>query len=140
MFIKKIAFFAILISLLWVSDSLAEIKEGLWKITTKTEIKNAPVQIPATTVKQCITKNNPVPQPTAKDYVCETKHTEIKGDTVTYLIECTGKNSAMLILGETIYKGNSFNGTSTATVKNFGQPDVQINNIISGRHIGPCKK
>jgi hypothetical protein len=137
---KKLIFLAIFISLIWVAGSSAEIKDGLWQITTKVEMKGIPAQMPATTVKQCITKNNPVPQSDAKNYECKTKGHSVSGDTVTYVVECTGKNSAMIIIGETTYKGNTFDGTSTTTVKTKGQPDMQINNKISGKYIGPCKK
>ncbi len=137
---KKLLLLVILFSIIWIANVSAEIKDGLWEITTKVEMKGVPVQIPATTVRQCVTKNNPVPQSTAKGYECKTKDYKVSGDTVTYMVECTGKKSAMLTLGETTYKGNFFNGTSTTTVKNFGQPDMQINNKISGKYIGPCKK
>jgi hypothetical protein len=137
---KKLIVLAILFSLIWVAGASAEIKDGLWEITTKVEMKGIPAQMPATTVKQCITKSNPVPQSDAKNYECKTKDHSVSGNTVTYIVECTGKNSAMLTIGETTYKGNTFDGTSTTTVKTKGQPDMQINNKISGKYIGPCKK
>jgi Protein of unknown function (DUF3617) len=137
---KKLIFLTIFVSLIWVAGASAEIKDGLWEITTKVQMKGVPAQMPATIVKQCVTKNNPVPQSTAKNYECKTKNHSVSGNIVTYTVECTGKNSTVLTIGETTYKGNTFDGTSTTTVKTKGQPDMQINNKISGKYIGPCAK
>ena len=48
---------AIAISLVWIASASAEMKEGLWQITTKAEMKGMPMQMPATTMKQCMIKN-----------------------------------------------------------------------------------
>jgi hypothetical protein len=137
---KKLLLLVILVSIIWIANVSAEIKDGFWEITTKVEMKGVPAQIPATTVRQCVTKNNPVPQSTAKGYECKTKDYKVSGDTVTYTIECWGKNSSMLTTGKTTYKVNTFDGTSTTTVKTKGQPEIQMTNKMSGKYIGPCKK
>jgi hypothetical protein len=137
---KKLIILAILVSLVWVAGASAEIKDGLWEITTKIEMKGVPAQMPASTVRQCITKNNPVPQADNKGYQCKTKDHNVSGDTVTYTIECTGKDSVVLTSGKTTYKGNMFDGTSTTNIKTKGQPEIQMTNKISGKYIGPCTK
>ena len=140
MFNKKLIGLTILLSLIWVANASAEIKDGLWEMTTKVEMKGMPAQMPASTVRQCITKNNPVPQSDAKGYKCKTKDYKVSGDTVTYTVECTGKDSFVLTSGKTTYKGNTFDGTSTTNIKTKGQPEVQMTNKISGKYIGPCTK
>jgi hypothetical protein len=140
MLAKKITVFAVLISLVWATGAFAEIKEGLWEITTKAEMKGVPVQMPATTVKQCITKDKAVPKSASDNYECKTKSYKVSGDTVTYSVECRGKEDLIITEGKTTYKGNTFDGTSTTKIKAKGQPEMQLTNKISGKYIGPCKK
>lgn len=140
MFNKKIAVLAVLFTLVWATGARAEIKEGLWEIMTKAEMKGVPMQMPATTVKQCITKDKAVPKSASEDYECKTKSYKVSGDTVTYSVECWGKGGLMITEGKTTYKGNTFDGTSTTKIKTKGQPEMQLSNKISGKYIGPCKK
>ncbi|MBN1473876.1 MAG: DUF3617 domain-containing protein [Syntrophaceae bacterium] len=140
MFNKKITVLAVLLTLVWAAGAYAEIKEGLWEITTKVEMKGVPMQMPATTVKQCITKDKAVPKSASEDYECKTKNYKVSGDTVTYSVECWGKGGLMITEGKTTYKGNTFDGTSTTKIKAKGQPEMQMSNKISGKYIGPCKK
>jgi len=140
MFSRKIAVLTVLFFLLFVSAALAEIKEGLWEITSRAEMKGLPAQMPATTIKQCITKDKPVPKSAADDYECKVKDYKISGDTVTYKMECWGKDGLMITEGKTTYKGNTFDGSSTTKIKTKGQPEMQLANKISGKYIGPCKK
>jgi hypothetical protein len=140
MFNKIITVLAVLFTLVWAAGAQAEIKEGLWEIMTKAEMKGVPMQMPATTVQQCITKDKPVPKSASDDYECKVKDYKVNGDTVTYKIECWGNGGLMITEGKTTYKGNTFDGTSTTRIKAKGQPEMQMSNKISGKYIGPCKK
>jgi hypothetical protein len=140
MFNKKIIVLAVLFTLVLAAGARAEIKEGLWEITTKVEMKGVPMQMPATTVKQCITKDKAAPKSASEDYECKTKDYKVSGDTVTYSVECWGKGGLMITQGKTTYKGNTFDGASTTKIKAKGQPEIQMSNKISGKYIGPCKK
>ena len=137
---KKLISLALIISLIWVAGASADIKEGLGEITTKVTIKGVPAQMPATTARQCITKNDPVPKTASKGYDCKTKNYKVSGDTVTYTIECSGKDSVVLTSGKTTYKGTWFDGTATTKINTKGQPEMQMTNKMSGKYIGPCKK
>lgn len=137
---KKLFVLAILVSMIWIVNASAEIKDGLWEITTKAEMKGMPGQLPSTTMRQCITKSNPVPKSDTKRSECKTKDYKQSGDTVTYTIECTGKDSVVLTSGKMTYKGNMFDGTSTTNIKTKGQPEMQMKSKMSGKYIGPCTK
>jgi Protein of unknown function (DUF3617). len=137
---KNLMILAVIVSLVCSNSALAEIKDGLWEITTKTEIKGMPGQMPPSTVRQCLTKNDPVPKAKDKSIECKMKDQKISGDTMTYAMECKGKDSAVLISGKMTYKGNTFAGASTTNIKSNGQPEMQINNKTSGKYIGPCTK
>jgi hypothetical protein len=136
---KKMFLLAALLILLFAAGAHAEIKEGLWEITTKVEMKGVPMQMPATTVKQCITKDNAVPKSASEDYECKTKDYNVSGDTVTYSVECWGKGGLMITQGKTTYKGNTFDGTSTTKIKAKGQPEMQMSNKIPENTSGPAK-
>jgi hypothetical protein len=137
---KKLFVLAILVSLIWIVNASAEIKYGLWEITTKMEIKGMPGQMPSMSIQQCTTKNDAVPKSSTKGTECKTKDYNQSGNTVTYTIECTGKNSVTLTSGKMTYKENTFDGTSTTTTKTKGRPETQMTTKMSGRYLGPCTK
>jgi hypothetical protein len=133
---------AIVVSLVWVSAALAQMKEGEWEITTKIEMKGIPVAMPATTMKQCMTKDNMVPkqgkQPKGQE--CTTKDQKVTGDTVTYTVECNSDKGTTVVNGTMTYKGDSFDGTSDTTMKIKGKPDMLMSSTMSGKYLGPCPK
>lgn len=137
---NKSMILVIVVSLVCVSSALAEIKDGLWEITTKAEIKGMPHQMPPTTMRHCFAKNNPVPKSGDKSMECKTTNQKVSGDTVTYATECTNKNSVVTTSGTMTYKGTNFTGTSTTSIKSKGQKEMQMNNKMSGKYIGPCTK
>ena len=137
---KNLMILAVIVSLVCLNSALAEIKDGLWEITTKVEIKGMPGQMPSSTVRQCLKKNDPVPKAKNKSTDCKVKDQKISGDTVTYAMECTSKDSVVLTSGTMTYKGNAFAGVSTTNIKSKGQPEMQMNNKMSGKYIGPCTK
>ena len=137
---KNLMVLAIIVSLVCINSALAEIKDGLWEITTRAEIKGMPGQMPPSTVRHCLKKNDPVPKAKDKSTDCKMKDQKISGDTVTYAMECKGKNSVVLTSGTMTYKGNTFAGASTTNITSKRQPQMQVNNKISGKYIGPCAK
>ena len=126
-----------------VTMAFAEIKEGLWELKTTVEMKGMSVQVPATTTRTCINKNEMVPKPPAQgrgqEQECKMKEQKITGDTVSYVMECTGKGGMSTeISGEMTYKGDSMEGKSTMKVK--GPSSMEMSTQISGKYIGPCTK
>ena len=93
---------AIVISLVWITGASAEMKEGLWEITTKAEMKGMPMQMPATTMKQCMTKKDMTPKPEKqpKGQECTMKDQKVSGDTVTYTMECKSADSTTVQNGK----------------------------------------
>lgn len=130
----------LVVSLIWVTSIQAEMKEGQWEITTKVEMKGMPMQIPATTMKQCVTKKDPVPQKQEKGQECKMKDQKIVGDTVTYTMECKSADSTMVSNGKMTYKTNTFDGATDTMVKTKGQPDMKMLSTMSGKYLGPCPK
>ncbi len=137
---KSLIIFIVFISMLWTASALAELKEGLWEITTQVEMKGVPHSIPPATVRQCITKSNPVPQNKDKNIDCKTVNVKTSGDTVSYTVECKGSGQEVQTSGTTTYTDKSMNGTSTTSVKMKGQPDIKMTSKIKGKYLGPCPK
>jgi hypothetical protein len=137
---RNLVILALIVILLLASSALAEIKDGLWEITTSAEIKGIPHQMPPTTMRQCIAKNNPVPESKDKSMDCKMNDQKISGDTVTYSMECKSKGSTVITSGTMIYKGDTFIGTSKTNVKANQQGEMQMINKMSGKYIGPCTK
>jgi hypothetical protein len=133
---------AIVISLVWITGASAEMKEGLWQITTKSEMKGMSMQIPATTMKQCMTKKDMTPKPEKQPngQECVTKDQKVSGDTVTYAMECKSANSTTVQNGKMTYKGESFDGATDTTIKTKGQPEMRMTSTMSGKYLGPCQK
>lgn len=137
---KTLIIFTVVLSILWTASAFAEFKEGLWEITTQVEMKGMPQSMPPTTFRQCITKNEAVPQNKDKSYDCKTVNQKISGNTVSYTVECKGKEGAMQTSGTTTYTDKSMNGESTTTFKMKGQPEMKMANKIKGKYIGVCPK
>jgi hypothetical protein len=135
---KAIIVFAVLLSLSWTAFALAEFKEGLWEITTQVEIKGMP-PMPPTTVRQCITKKDPVPQTEDKNYDCKITDQKISGNTVSYTIECKGKEGEMKTSGTSTYTGTSMKGTTTTVFKMEGH-EMQMEGKTTGKYVGECSK
>ena len=122
---------------LWTDVSVAgpNIKEGLWEITSKMEMEGMPFAMPATTHKKCLSSDDLVPQKEEKGQECKVKSRNVKGNTVTWDMDCTGRGGKMNSKGEVTYEGTTMNGTMLISVE--GQPPMK--NKVTGKRIGPCK-
>ena len=134
---------AVVLTLALVTVGSAEIKEGFWEITTTSEMKGVPVQLPPTVMKQCITKKDLVPRSEIQEpgHECRIKDQKVSGDTVTYNVECKDQAGNVIeISGKTIYRGNVFDGITNTTVRTKEQGALQMTSTTSGRYTGPCPK
>jgi hypothetical protein len=134
---------SIIVSFAFTTVAFAEIKEGLWEIKTSVEMKGMSMKMPATTARTCISKNDMVPKPPARErgqeQDCKVKEQKISGDTVTYALECTDKGGmTMEISGKMTYTGDAMEGDSTMIMK--GSMPMEMSTKMSGKYIGPCTK
>jgi hypothetical protein len=139
---KILIILVVLLSMLWTVGAWAQLKEGLWEMTAKVEMKGMPQSMPPATFRQCITNSNPVPQNKDQDknYDCKTTAQNISGNTVSYTVECKGKDGVMQTSGTSTYTGTSMDGTSNTKFKMKGQPEMQMATKIKGKYIGACPK
>jgi hypothetical protein len=136
---KKICVVFFLISLFLFSCSVQKgpnMKQGLWEITVKMDIPGMPVQMASQTYGQCLTPKEAVPQPQQKEaQECKIVKQDVKGDTVSWSVECKTKEVTAVSDGTITYKGDTFEGVITMT-----QGSMKVTQNLSGRWIGECKK
>jgi len=128
--------------LICATIAMAEIKEGLWEITTSMEMPGMPVKMPAATMRTCISKNDMVPKPSApkgQEQDCKMKDQNISGNTVSYSMECKGKDgSTTEMSGKMTYTGDTMEGTTTIKI---GAPTpMEMSSKMTGKYVGPCTK
>jgi hypothetical protein len=137
---KKIAILVFVISLFLFSCSLQKgpnMKEGLWEITMRMEVPGMPVQMSPQTYTQCLTQKEAVPQPRQGEpgQGCTIVNKDIKGDTVSWRVECKTNEGTAVSDGRITYKGDTFEGVIQMT-----QGDMKATQQLSGRWIGKCDK
>ena len=108
---------------------------GKWEITTQTEMTGMPMSIPPVTHTQCITGDELVPQSQDANSECVVSDMEIKGDTVSWKIVCSGANGGMEGTGTVTYSGDTMEGTMDMVIQGAG---MHVINKISGKRIGDC--
>ncbi len=132
---------AIFLALTWFTCSYAaepNMKEGLWEITTKTEMKGMPASIPPSVMKQCLTKKESVPQDKSPKSNCKMIDQKISGNTVNWTMVCKEKNSTVESRGTITYKGDTFDGVTKTAISAKGTKPQEVTTKMSGRRLGPC--
>ncbi|MGQ9571387.1 MAG: DUF3617 domain-containing protein [Thermodesulfovibrionales bacterium] len=137
MYKKILSLMVVLICLGWVSYASAgspNMKEGLWEITMTMEMPGMPMKMPPRTYTHCLTKKDMVPQKEEPNQECKMIKHDVKGDTVTWVIECKTPEGTAVSNGRVAYKGTTFEGV--IKVKHAG---VEVTQNLKGKWIGQCK-
>jgi len=138
---KKISVVLMVLFLVALAGSaMAQLKDGLWEMTTQMEMKGMPQPMPPATFRQCITKSDPIVKNQDKGYDCKTTSLKISGGTVAYSVECKGQDGTMASTGKNTYTGPAMSGTATISFTMKGQPEMQMTSRMKGKYIGPCPK
>ncbi len=129
------------VSFLASSLAFAEpnMREGKWEITVKTEMPGMPAQIPPIKYTQCITKKEAVPHQPEQDKDCKIINVKTSGDTVSWAVQCHGKESSMNGSGKVTYGGDIFDGVIDMAANVPGQGSMKILQKMRGKRIGECK-
>lgn len=88
-----------------------------------------------TTVTQCMTGSNPVPNPKTAEN-CKETH-DISGDTVNFHVTCDSRAVKVDSTGHVTYMGDSMQGEIKSRQEGQGVPS-EVNIKISGKYMGPC--
>ena len=127
-----------LAAILVVSTAAAgpNINPGLWEFTTETQMQGAGnMQVPSETHTQCLTSDDLVPMSQNASQECQISNVVTSGDTITWKIVCGGQGGQMEGTGEVTYRGNTMEGSMAMAISGT---NMQLNNTITGRRIGPC--
>ena len=117
-------------------------REGLWEITTRMEMKGAPNFMGGRdfTVKQCITKKDlerkdvGIPR---NQQNCKVTDVTRSGNKASWKMECSGPNK-MSGRGDMRYDADTYEGTIAMHSEGGGRP-VDMVQHVKGRRIGECK-
>jgi hypothetical protein len=135
---KKICILLFIISLFFFSCSVQKgpnMKEGMWEVTMRMEVPGMPVQMSPQTYTQCMTQKEAVPQREEPGQGCKIVKQDIKGDTVSWVVECKTNEGTAVSDGRITYKGDTFEGVIQMT-----QGSMKVTQQLSGRWIGTCKE
>jgi len=135
---KKISILLFVVSIFLFSCNIQQgpnMKEGLWEITMLMEVPGMPVQMSPQTYTQCLTQKEAVPQREEPSQGCKIVKQDIKGDTVSWVVECKTSEGTAVSDGRITYKGDTFEGVIQMT-----QGDMKATQRLSGRWIGKCEE
>lgn len=93
------------------------------------------------TNKQCITKENMVPQnEKMKENHCKITHQEQIGNTVKWSMVCDNDGMKMKSEGTATYTGDVMESKIVSTTQMEGKPPMKQVITAKGRYLGPCPK
>ncbi|HOE78605.1 MAG TPA: DUF3617 family protein [Smithellaceae bacterium] len=140
MFRKSRIIVVIMVLLAAPSWAFAQMKEGLWEITSQTHIEGVPISPPPVTFKQCLSKKDAVPKDQDKSTECKIIKQKMSGNTLIYTTECKNQQGVMHATGNITYSGNVMEGKTTASFNARGQSSMKMNTSMKGRYLGTCPK
>ena len=126
-----------------VNAATTNMKEGVWEITTKSEMAGMPGGMKPMVVKQCITKKDledprrTTPGGDQKDNRCQVTDYKMQGNTATWNMACKGEG-AMTGSGSVTYSGDSYTGVTKMKMKQGGQEHAMTLHY-SAKRLGDCK-
>lgn len=131
---KKV-FFIFLFFVVSIAEAV-DLKEGLWEMTSKMEMKGMPMEMPSQKFRQCITKDKAVPMETEdKDVKCKVMEQKVSGNTIFWKVICKDKEGETIITGKGTYHSDKFDG-ETKVKTSDGMEMIQH---VKGKWIGKCK-
>ncbi len=115
------------------------LEEGNWEINAKMEMPGMPFAMPPVKHNQCMTKKDFMPDNSRKGEDCKVLEQKLAGNTLTWRIQCRGKDGTMDGEGRITYAGKTYEGTMKARMKDKGGETMEMNFQYNARHTGPCK-
>lgn len=114
-----------------------DFQEGRYQITSTVKMPGMPMQPPATTITECLTKQDPVPSESAGSGNCSITDMQTAGNTVTWEMSCDHQGQQMTSRGKMTYHGDRFEGTvDTRMGPQAG--NMQMTTTIKGQRLGDC--
>jgi hypothetical protein len=115
------------------------IREGLWEITTKTEIAGMPADaIPPVTQTHCLTDKNKIPQLLQKDQACQITDTKTQGNEASWKMKCRNEINLITGSGKITYKGDRLDGIIHIQMQQAEGAPMKLTQHLQGRYSGKC--
>ena len=113
-----------------------DVQEGMWEITTVTEMDGTAIQLPPQKYTQCFRNDDLVPIDPKAHQNCVIKEKRYVGNTLNWIMECGSDGIKTISTGSVTYDGDSFSGGMEIAI---GGSDMKLVNTMSGRRLGPCE-
>ena len=126
------------LALAMIGAAQANMQEGNWEVTVKMEMVGMPFAMPAQIYNQCVTKKDLVPDMSQKDQSCIVKEQKVVGDTVSWRIECKGKDGTMDGEGRIKYAGTTYTGETQLRMTQRSGEVMTMKSSMQGKHTGAC--
>ncbi|MCP4744981.1 MAG: DUF3617 family protein [Desulfobacteraceae bacterium] len=110
------------------------IQNGQWEITVDSKVRGIDMAMPPMTFKQCINKNDPIPQNNQSDQQCINSKVKTSGNTITWRFECNTPSGKSTGSGQATYEKNKMSGKTTMALEG-----MQIDNTMKGYRLGECE-
>ena len=115
-----------------------DFRPGKYEITVDVKMQGMPGGMPAQTMVQCLTAQDPVPKASADAQGCQVKNMKTRGNTVTYTMVCDQQGMKTKSTGEVTFSGDSFTGKSEMKMPPSAG-GMTMTTVTSGKRIGDCK-
>lgn len=137
-----VSLFSIIASTFSFAAPPSMMQDGLWEITSRTEIVGRPESTPPVTSRACYTKQDveSVNAVAPKDEKCEISDYKHQGNNATWNITCTGKGNITGHGSVTFHSRSTYSGTVKLRLQQEGHAEIQMNNDYSGKRIGDCSQ
>jgi hypothetical protein len=115
----------------------AQMRDGMWEVTSKVDMPGMPQGVPPTTQRTCMRASdvqNPQKMMQGRED-CKVIDNKTQGNRMTWRMECAGGTKGS---GEMTFQRDSYEGAFNMTSSEAGKP-VQMNVKYTGRRIGDCK-
>ncbi len=122
-------------------DTMPDIKEGLWELTSNAEISGVNMAIPpmSTTSKECMSKKTAMdPKTMLKNQNCDIQDLKIQSNRATWKMVCNQQGIQMTGDGSIDYQHESFTGVFNMNMQGAAG-GMKIVTRTTGRYIGACK-
>lgn len=122
--------------------SSSPMQEGLWEVTTQTEIAGVATASPPTATRHCLSRQDVETSDAVapKDDKCEVKDYRLEGAKATWSIECRGKER-IIGTGSVFFNGRTaYSGSANLTMQVPGASEMRITHRYDARRIGDCSK
>lgn len=135
---KLLFVFMLILSTSVASVELPDIKEGLWEVSSVTNIPAMPIKMPAMKIEQCFTKANMQPENILQQNNCTMNSMDIQNNLASWSMSCEQDGMTMQGEGKINYQKTRFSGTFDMTMSGSPQGAMTIQTKLTGRYIGVC--